>query len=87
MTRDSDYYALSAEEHAEYYRAKRNKALSCNDGKCGGCPSCLEAQGLAFEDEIAETSALVEDDDEPEETEECPCCVAQRDLEAFDPEH
>lgn len=53
MPRDADFYMLSSEEMAEYYRSHRNRSLDCDDGKCGGCPWCLEAQGM-IEDEDEE---------------------------------
>lgn len=44
-----DYSAeevLSDEELREYYKHKRKRGEDCEDGCCGGCPACLEAQGI-----------------------------------------
>lgn len=31
---------LSESELRAYYRPRRERALSCSDGMCGGCPRC-----------------------------------------------
>lgn len=38
---------LSPAELRAYYRPRRERALSCSDGMCGGCPAC----GVPLEDE------------------------------------
>jgi hypothetical protein len=42
---------LSDEEARSVRRGKRNRLDSCEDGCCGGCPSCLEAHGIKEDDE------------------------------------
>lgn len=44
---------LSDAELRAYYRAHPRRGSSCSNGKCGGCPACLAAQGIAEDEESA----------------------------------
>ena len=48
---DATLEDLSEEERREYLRSKRRRLDSCEDGCCGGCPACLDAQGISEEEE------------------------------------
>jgi hypothetical protein len=44
---DADAYAI--ENEAAFAREQRRslQTARCEDGLCGGCPACLEAQGVS----------------------------------------
>jgi hypothetical protein len=51
MTRAESADMLSLEELRDIPRRRRE--LACADHTCGGCPACLEAQGVSEDDSDA----------------------------------
>ncbi len=42
---------LSDAELRQHYRTHRHRGANCSDGACGGCPACLDAQGVVEDEE------------------------------------
>lgn len=50
MTDEITIHDLSEEERIAYAKRHRKTSNNCEDGRCGGCPACLEAQGYVEEE-------------------------------------
>lgn len=50
MTEEITIDDLSDDEQKAYRKQHRKTPDNCEDGRCGGCPACLEAQGFVEED-------------------------------------